>query len=66
MAANILVVDDDRLIRELISKTLRKDGHRVVALSKPFELALRIAGGFILPQAVPVSVINMTAASPAA
>jgi DNA-binding response OmpR family regulator len=30
MAANILVVDDDRLIRELISKTLRKDGHRVV------------------------------------
>jgi CheY-like chemotaxis protein len=30
MAGNILVVDDDRLIRELISKTLRKDGHRVV------------------------------------
>jgi two-component system, cell cycle response regulator CpdR len=30
MAANILVVDDDRLNREFISKALRKDGHRVV------------------------------------
>jgi CheY-like chemotaxis protein len=30
MAANILVVDDDRLNRELIAKALRKDGHRVV------------------------------------
>ena len=30
MGANILVVDDDLLNRELISKVLRKDGHRVV------------------------------------
>jgi CheY-like chemotaxis protein len=30
MAANILVVDDDRLNRELISKVLRQEGHRVV------------------------------------
>jgi CheY-like chemotaxis protein len=30
MEANILVVDDDLLNRELISKVLRKDGHRVV------------------------------------
>ena len=30
MAANILVVDDDRLNRELISNALRKDGHKVV------------------------------------
>jgi adenylate cyclase len=30
MEANILVVDDDRLNRELISRALRKDGHRIV------------------------------------
>jgi adenylate cyclase len=30
MAANILVVEDDLLNRELISKVLRKEGHRVV------------------------------------
>jgi len=30
MEANILVVDDDLSNRELISKVLRKDGHRVV------------------------------------
>ena len=30
MEANILVVDDDRMNRELISRTLRKDGHRIV------------------------------------
>jgi CheY-like chemotaxis protein len=30
MAANILVVDDDRLNRKLISEVLRKQGHRVV------------------------------------
>ena len=30
MEANILVVDDDRLNRDLISRTLRKDGHRIV------------------------------------
>jgi CheY-like chemotaxis protein len=30
MAANILVVEDDRLNRELISKVLRHEGHRVV------------------------------------
>lgn len=30
MGANILVIDDDLSNRELISKVLRKDGHRVV------------------------------------
>jgi adenylate cyclase len=30
MAANILVVDDDLLNRDLICKVLRKEGHRVV------------------------------------
>jgi adenylate cyclase len=30
MAANILVVEDDLLNRDLISKVLRKEGHRVV------------------------------------
>jgi CheY-like chemotaxis protein len=30
MEANILVVDDDRLNRELITKVLRKDGHSVI------------------------------------
>lgn len=30
MAANILVVEDDRLNRDLICKVLRKEGHRVV------------------------------------
>lgn len=30
MEANILVVDDDRMNRELISRALRKDGHQVV------------------------------------
>jgi CheY-like chemotaxis protein len=30
MGANILVVEDDRLNRELISRALRKDGHQVV------------------------------------
>ena len=30
MEANILVVDDDRLNRELISRALRTDGHRIV------------------------------------
>jgi CheY-like chemotaxis protein len=30
MAANILVVEDDRLNRDLICKVLRQEGHRVV------------------------------------
>jgi CheY-like chemotaxis protein len=30
MAANILVVEDDLLNRDLICKVLRKEGHRVV------------------------------------
>ena len=30
MEANILVVDDDRLNRELVAKVLRKDGYSVV------------------------------------
>lgn len=33
MAANILVVEDDLLIRELISKVLRQEGHRIVEAS---------------------------------
>src|SRR5262245_39530680 len=30
VTGNILVVEDDRLIRDLISKVLRRDGHSIV------------------------------------
>jgi CheY-like chemotaxis protein len=33
MAANVLVVEDDRLNRDLICKVLRREGHRVVEAS---------------------------------
>jgi len=58
MAANILVVDDDRLNRKLISEALRKGGHRVVeacdgALALQILQMLRfdlVITDFVMPQ----------------
>jgi|SRR4249920_3887607 CheY-like chemotaxis protein len=47
MEANILVVDDDRLNRELISRALCKDGHRIVeACDGPLALQILQAISF--------------------
>jgi CheY-like chemotaxis protein len=38
MAANVLVVEDDRLNRDLIRKVLRQEGHRVVEACDAFNV----------------------------
>ena len=53
MEANILVVDDDRLNRELISRALRKDGHQVVEACDG-ALALQILKAITLTLSLPI------------
>lgn len=46
-AATILVVEDEAPIRELISGTLRRDGHKVIDAANPAEALSKIRAGKI-------------------
>jgi DNA-binding NtrC family response regulator len=56
--AHILVIDDESIVLDLISRTLRMDGHTVTAISDPVA-AMDSAGGGHLPIDLLLTDVNM-------